>query len=76
MKEEGKVGVLYAGQFDHPNPEDIADLCFDSHRKYHIHGSLWMVQIEDLLHNSKLTLVIGELGKSNLCHHNLTECYQ
>jgi hypothetical protein len=34
LKEQGKIRVIYAEQFDHPNPEDIADLCFDLHRKY------------------------------------------
>jgi hypothetical protein len=34
LKEQSKIRVLYAAQFDHPNPEDIADLCFDLHRKY------------------------------------------
>jgi hypothetical protein len=34
LKEQQKIRVLYAAQFDHPNPEDIADLCFDLHRKY------------------------------------------
>jgi hypothetical protein len=35
LKEEDKIRVLYAEEFDRPNPEEIADLCFDLHRKYH-----------------------------------------
>jgi hypothetical protein len=30
----GKIRVIYAEEFDHPNPEDIADICFDLHHKY------------------------------------------
>jgi hypothetical protein len=33
-KEIDKIRVLYSEEFEHPNPEDIADLCFDLHRKY------------------------------------------
>jgi hypothetical protein len=34
LKEEGKIRVLFAEEYDHPNPEDIANICFDIHRKY------------------------------------------
>jgi hypothetical protein len=34
MKEESKIRVLFAEEYDHPNPEDIADICFNLHRKY------------------------------------------
>jgi hypothetical protein len=34
LKEEGKIRVFFAEEYDHPNPEDIADICFDLHRKY------------------------------------------
>jgi hypothetical protein len=34
LKEQEKIRVIYAEEFDRPNPESIADLCFDLHRKY------------------------------------------
>ena len=34
MKEQDKIRVLFAEEYDRPNPEDITDLCFDLHRKY------------------------------------------
>lgn len=34
LKEQEKIRVIYAEEFDRPNPEAIADLCFDLHRRY------------------------------------------
>ncbi len=34
LKEHEKIRVIYAEEFDRPNPETIADLCFDLHRRY------------------------------------------
>lgn len=34
VKEQDKIRVLYAEEFEHPNPQDIADLCFDLHTRY------------------------------------------
>lgn len=34
LKEEDVIRVIYAQEFDRPNPEEIANLCFDLHRKY------------------------------------------
>ncbi len=39
LKEEDKIRVLYAEEFEHPNPSEIADLCFDIHTKYQ---NVWM----------------------------------
>ena len=36
LKEEGgsKIRVLYAEEFEHANPQDIVDFCFDLYRKH------------------------------------------
>ena len=34
MKESNIVRVIYAEEFERPNPQEIADLCFDFSRKY------------------------------------------
>ena len=34
LKEEDKIRILYAEEFDHPNPTDIVNIIFDLHRKY------------------------------------------
>ncbi len=34
LAEEDKIRVLYAEEFEHPNPNKIASLCFDLHTKY------------------------------------------
>ena len=33
LKEERKIRVLYAEEFEHANPQDIVNLCFDLYRK-------------------------------------------
>ena len=38
MKEESKIRVLYAEEFEHANPQDIVDLCFNLYRK---HWNTW-----------------------------------
>jgi hypothetical protein len=38
LKEERKIRVLYAEEFEHANPQDIVDLCFDLYRK---HWNTW-----------------------------------
>ena len=35
LKEEGKIRVLYAEEFEHANPQDIVDLCFNLYRKHY-----------------------------------------
>ena len=41
LKEEGgsKIRVLYAEEFEHANPQDIVDLCFNLYRK---HYNTWL----------------------------------
>ncbi len=34
LKEERKIRVLYAEEFEHANPQDIVNLCFDLYRKH------------------------------------------
>ncbi len=34
LKESNIIRVIYAEEFERPNPQEIADLCFDFHRKY------------------------------------------
>ena len=34
LHEQDKIRVLYAKEFDRPNPQDIGDLCFDLHKEY------------------------------------------
>jgi hypothetical protein len=34
LKEQDKIRVLYAEEFNRPNPEEIADICFNLHRQY------------------------------------------
>ena len=34
LKEEDKIRVLYAEEFDHPNPTDIVNIIFILHTKY------------------------------------------
>src|SRR6476619_1353492 len=38
LKEERKIRVLYSEEFDHANPQDIVNLCFDLYRK---HWNTW-----------------------------------
>ena len=38
LKEERKIRVLYAEEFEHANPQDIVNLCFDLYRK---HWNTW-----------------------------------
>ena len=38
LKEERKMRVLYAEEFEHANPQDIVDLCFNLYRK---HWNTW-----------------------------------
>jgi hypothetical protein len=38
LKEEHKIRVLYAEEFEHANPQDIVNLCFDLYRK---HWNTW-----------------------------------
>ncbi|MGA8564432.1 MAG: hypothetical protein WB587_06725 [Nitrososphaeraceae archaeon] len=38
MKEESKIRVLYAEEFEHANPQDIVDLCFNLYRR---HWNTW-----------------------------------
>jgi hypothetical protein len=38
LKEEHKIRVLYAEEFEHANPQDIVNLCFDMYRK---HWNTW-----------------------------------
>ena len=38
LKEERKIRVLYAEEFEHANPQDIVDLCFNLYRK---HWNTW-----------------------------------
>ena len=38
LKEETKIRVLYAEEFEHANPQDIVDLCFNLYRK---HWNTW-----------------------------------
>ena len=39
LKEERKIRVLYAEEFEHANPQDIVDLCFNLYRK---HWNTWI----------------------------------
>ena len=39
LKEESKIRVLYAEEFEHANLQDIVDLCFDLYRK---HYNTWL----------------------------------
>jgi hypothetical protein len=34
LREEHKIRVLYAEEFEHANPQDIVNLCFDLYRKH------------------------------------------
>jgi hypothetical protein len=38
LKEEKKIRVLYAEEFEHANPQDIVNICFDLYRK---HWNTW-----------------------------------
>ena len=38
MKEERKIRVLYAEEFEKANPQDIVDICFNLYRK---HWNTW-----------------------------------
>ena len=38
LKEEHKIRVIYAEEFEHANPQDIVNLCFDMYRK---HWNTW-----------------------------------
>ena len=38
LKQEKKVRVLYAEEFEHANPQDIVDICFNLYRK---HWNTW-----------------------------------
>jgi len=38
LKEESKIRILYAEEFEHANPQDIIDLCFNLYRK---HWNTW-----------------------------------
>jgi hypothetical protein len=38
LKEEHKIRILYAEEFEHANPQDIVNLCFDLYRK---HWNTW-----------------------------------
>src|SRR6476619_3166473 len=38
LKEESKIRVLYSEEFEHANPQDIVDLCFNLYRK---HWNTW-----------------------------------
>ena len=38
LKEEHKIRVLYAEEFEHANPQDIVDICFNLYRK---HWNTW-----------------------------------
>ena len=38
LKEERKIRILYAEEFEHANPQDIVNLCFDLYRK---HWNTW-----------------------------------
>ena len=38
LKEERKIRVLYAEEFEHANPQDIVNLCFNLYRK---HWNTW-----------------------------------
>ena len=38
LKEEGKIRILYTEEFEHANPQDIVDLCFNLYRK---HWNTW-----------------------------------
>ena len=38
LKEERKIRVLYAEEFEHANPQDIVDICFNLYRK---HWNTW-----------------------------------
>jgi hypothetical protein len=38
LKEEHKIRVLYSEEFEHANPQDIINLCFDLYRK---HWNTW-----------------------------------
>ena len=38
LKEERKIRVLYTEEFEHANPQDIVDLCFNLYRKHWIPG--------------------------------------
>ena len=35
LKEERKIRVLYSEEFEHANPQDIVNLCFDLYRKHY-----------------------------------------
>ena len=34
LKKSNVVRIIHAEEFERPNPQEIADLCFDFHRKY------------------------------------------
>ena len=38
LKEESKIRILYAEEFEQANPQDIVDLCFNLYRK---HWNTW-----------------------------------
>src|SRR4029079_13274997 len=40
MKEQAKIRVLYAEEFERPNPAEITDLIFDIYRK---HWNTWVI---------------------------------
>jgi hypothetical protein len=41
LKEERKIRILYAEEFEHANPQDIVDICFNLYRK-HWNTSFWV----------------------------------
>ena len=38
LKEERKIRILYIEEFEHDNPQDIVDICFNLYRK---HWNTW-----------------------------------
>ena len=59
LKEERKVRVIYAEEFEHANPQDIVDLCFDLYRK---HWNTWF--FVDGSNRAFLNLVKVAFGES------------
>ena len=48
LKEERKIRVLYAEEFEHANPQDIVDLCFNLYRK---HWNTWFWVMDPTEHS-------------------------
>ena len=48
LKEERKIRISYAEEFEHANPQDIVDLCFNLYENIGILGSGLMEQTEHL----------------------------